>query len=116
MNNKKIILVLAAVGLATLSGYGLYALGMRQGMKATTPMSDSAAAVPKSAGADKNVLYWHDPMVPGQKFDKPGNPPSWTCNWCQCTPTATEMKARSASVRAYSKISAYAQLKLARAA
>jgi len=23
----------------------------------------------------KKVLYWHDPMVPGQKFDKPGKSP-----------------------------------------
>ena len=23
----------------------------------------------------KRVLYWHDPMVPGQKFDKPGKSP-----------------------------------------
>jgi len=23
----------------------------------------------------KSVLYWHDPMVPGQKFDKPGKSP-----------------------------------------
>src|SRR5258707_3412327 len=30
-------------------------------------------AAPASAG--KKVLYWHDPMVPGQKFDKPGKSP-----------------------------------------
>ena len=24
---------------------------------------------------DRKVLYWHDPMVPGQKFDKPGKSP-----------------------------------------
>ena len=23
----------------------------------------------------KKVLYWHDPMAPGQKFDKPGKSP-----------------------------------------
>ena len=23
----------------------------------------------------RRVLYWHDPMVPGQKFDKPGKSP-----------------------------------------
>jgi Cu(I)/Ag(I) efflux system membrane fusion protein len=28
------------------------------------------------AGApQKKILYWHDPMVPGQKFDKPGKSP-----------------------------------------
>ena len=25
--------------------------------------------------SERSVLYWHDPMVPGQKFDKPGKSP-----------------------------------------
>jgi membrane fusion protein, copper/silver efflux system len=28
-----------------------------------------------SARGDRKVLYWHDPMVPGQRFDKPGKSP-----------------------------------------
>ncbi|MDP9123174.1 MAG: efflux RND transporter periplasmic adaptor subunit [Pseudomonadota bacterium] len=28
-----------------------------------------------AATNDKKVLYWHDPMVPGQRFDKPGKSP-----------------------------------------
>lgn len=31
-------------------------------------------AEPAPAG-ERKVLYWHDPMVPGQKFDKPGKSP-----------------------------------------
>ena len=44
---------------------------------ATTP----AAGAPVAAGervdpkTGRKVLYWHDPMVPGQKFDKPGKSP-----------------------------------------
>jgi Cu(I)/Ag(I) efflux system membrane fusion protein len=37
-----------------------------------------AFAAPPVAAADKDgrkVLYWYDPMVPGQKFDKPGKSP-----------------------------------------
>nr|WP_223996818.1 efflux RND transporter periplasmic adaptor subunit [Burkholderia gladioli] len=37
-----------------------------------------AAATPPSAGgapAPRKVLYWHDPMVPNQHFDKPGKSP-----------------------------------------
>jgi hypothetical protein len=37
----------------------------------TAPAGDGAAATP----AERKVLYWHDPMVPGQKFDKPGKSP-----------------------------------------
>jgi Cu(I)/Ag(I) efflux system membrane fusion protein len=29
----------------------------------------------ESKPAERKVLYWHDPMVPGQKFDKPGKSP-----------------------------------------
>ncbi|MBR7780331.1 efflux RND transporter periplasmic adaptor subunit [Undibacterium rugosum] len=76
MNNKKIILILAIVGLSTISGYGLYELGIQQGMKINAPIPGrAAAAMPKGAGSDKKILYWHDPMVPGQKFDKPGKSP-----------------------------------------
>lgn len=64
MNTKKILLALAAAVLAG-AGYGLYMLGMKQGM----------AHAPAAAAADKKVLYWHDPMVPGQRFDKPGKSP-----------------------------------------
>ncbi len=42
-----------------------------------TRMSDkSSMAAPATSGPAKNkVLYWHDPMVPGQRFDKPGKSP-----------------------------------------
>jgi membrane fusion protein, copper/silver efflux system len=71
-----LVLVLAA------AGYGLYSLGMSRGMK----MSGSSAASAENTGAaqkagdvdpatGKKVLYWHDPMVPGQKFDRPGKSP-----------------------------------------
>lgn len=40
--------------------------------------SPQAAAAPEgaaSAAGGRKVLYWHDPMVPGQRFDKPGKSP-----------------------------------------
>ena len=59
-----VVLVLAAAG-----GYGLYHLGMSQGMAMTS-------STPSPGAADgRRVLYWHDPMVPGKKFDKPGKSP-----------------------------------------
>ena len=43
------------------------------------PRSLPASAPQKAGDVDpatgKKVLYWHDPMVPGQKFDKPGKSP-----------------------------------------
>jgi len=35
----------------------------------------SALSPPPSALQDRKVLYWHDPMYPQQKFDKPGKSP-----------------------------------------
>jgi hypothetical protein len=29
----------------------------------------------RRAAAERKVLYWYDPMVPTQKFDKPGKSP-----------------------------------------
>ncbi len=60
----KILLLAAAAGLI---GYGGYWLGANR--NADAPMAASPA------GPGKRVLYWHDPMVPGKRFDKPGKSP-----------------------------------------
>lgn len=66
MNNKTIGAIAAATVLAAAGGYGLYTLGLKRGAQATPPAA---------AQSEKKVLYWHDPMVPTQKFDKPGKSP-----------------------------------------
>ena len=84
MTRKAVILGSIAGALLAASGYGLYRLSINHAMQATgTP--NTRTAEPSSAGAlkagdidppsGKKVLYWHDPMVPGQKFDKPGKSP-----------------------------------------
>lgn len=85
MNAKKILLVVLVTGVLGAGGYGLYAFGMQQGMKMTTSdvpakTDQQAANGTSEAGkvdpaSGRKVLYWHDPMVPGQKFDKPGKSP-----------------------------------------
>ncbi len=79
MKNKNILLSLVAVSLMGVGGAGVYWLGMHQGMKMSAPTSDSPkarpASAPQSSGVEKKPLYWHDPMVPSQKFDKPGKSP-----------------------------------------
>lgn len=35
----------------------------------------AAAPVLAASSGERRVLYWHDPMNPGQKFDKPGKSP-----------------------------------------
>jgi membrane fusion protein, copper/silver efflux system len=76
MKLKRNALALAVVGLAGLGGYGLYWLGMNHGMGMAGHTPGAAADRAAQGGPDgRKVLYWHDPMVPGQRFDKPGKSP-----------------------------------------
>jgi Cu(I)/Ag(I) efflux system membrane fusion protein len=89
-------LALIAIGAA---GYGLYAIGMQRGMGMAGAAAPAAAASgtvaadesPEDAtrrhiasglkagdtdpNSGKKILYYHDPMVPGNKFDKPAKSP-----------------------------------------
>jgi Cu(I)/Ag(I) efflux system membrane fusion protein len=58
--------VAAAAALVLLGGGGGYWLSQYFGR--------AQASAEKTIGG-RQVLYWHDPMVPGQKFDKPGKSP-----------------------------------------
>ena len=84
ISKRALVALLAAVAI-TAGGYGVYRLGMSHGMRMSdnssgaTTASSSPGAAQKAGDIDpatgKKVLYWHDPMVPGQKFDKPGKSP-----------------------------------------
>ncbi|MDI1235911.1 MAG: efflux RND transporter periplasmic adaptor subunit [Polaromonas sp.] len=106
MNKKYLIAALIAAGVLGAAGYGLYALGMKNGgnMAATaipgeaspTPAATPAAGPQSvaegeeatrrhiSAGlkagdtdpvSGRKILYYQDPMMPGNKFDKPAKSP-----------------------------------------
>jgi Cu(I)/Ag(I) efflux system membrane fusion protein len=72
MNRRVIISVIGALVVLGLTGSGAYRLGIRAGAHGAAP---AAAAAPGTDKTGRKVLYWHDPMVPGQKFDKPGKSP-----------------------------------------
>ena len=95
MNNRLVIAVVAATLVAAAGGFGLYRLGMTHGMA----MAPSSAAGPAAATAaegeeatrrhiasglkagdmdplaGRRILYYHDPMVPGNRFDRPAKSP-----------------------------------------
>ena len=81
MKPRRFIAILLLLTLFGASGYGLYWWGMTRGMQMSASSAEvSDKGVPKKAGdvdpvSGKQVLYWHDPMVPGQRFDKPGKSP-----------------------------------------
>ncbi len=99
------LLAAALLGLAGAGAYALYALGLKRGMDASAPAAAAPASAPScatpagppsiaqgenatrrhiSAGlkagdidpaSGRKILYYHDPMVPGNKFDKPAKSP-----------------------------------------
>ena len=76
MNRKTMAIALLAVLVVGAGGYGVYRLGMNKGMEAPAAhASAGGAGGALDPGTGRKVLYWHDPMVPGQKFDKPGKSP-----------------------------------------
>jgi len=60
-----ILLALALLGAGALLGRGWNA----------DPGDAADTAVAPGAGGEREVLYWYDPMVPDQRFDKPGKSP-----------------------------------------
>jgi len=78
MKTRNLIRALAVASLLGAAGYGLYWVGMNRGMKITESTPGAAPAgggSQQTVAGDKKILYWHDPMAPGQKFDKPGKSP-----------------------------------------
>jgi len=98
-------LAVLALGAIAAAGYGLYAMGMRQGMGMASAEAGAHAPASAASGSaraatnetpedatrrhiaaglkagdtdpasGKKILYYHDPMVPGNKFDKPAKSP-----------------------------------------
>lgn len=64
---------LVAVAASLVVAAGAFYLGRHT---AGSPVEQQAAAPGAGASAaGRKVLYWHDPMVPGQRFDRPGKSP-----------------------------------------
>lgn len=63
MDPLRLKLIIAAIVVLTIGAAGGYWIGQRQPERTG------------SAPGERRVLYWHDPMVPSAKFDKPGKSP-----------------------------------------
>ena len=66
---KAPIIVAVVVAVGAGAGFGGYRYALHQ-----RPTAAPASTVASPAG-ERKVLYWYDPMVPQQKFDKPGKSP-----------------------------------------
>lgn len=86
---KRMLVTMGAVLAALLLLLLGYLGGRRQ---AAAPGQPAAASAPAAKG---KVLYWYDPMVPGQHFDKPGLSPMGM----QMVPKYAGAEARGSGVR-----------------
>jgi len=109
MNAKQLALFTLAIAALTAAGYALYRLGIDRGMNMAGPdavANGAAIATPQKSGdvdpaTGKKVLFWHDPMNPGQKFDKPGKSPYMDM---QLTPVYADGDADTGSVAISSRV------------
>jgi len=83
MNRKHLATGLISAVVLVLGGYGLYRAGLNAGRSQTLLGARSptnATQAPQKPGdidpqTGKKILYWHDPMVPEQRFNHPGKSP-----------------------------------------
>lgn len=98
MKTKTILLTMAALAVLAGSGYAVFTMGMKQGAGNGGQASDASAPVDLSsiaAGEEatrrhikdgikagdvdpktgQKIIYYHDPMVPGKRFDAPAKSP-----------------------------------------
>lgn len=70
---KRTALIASLVAAGAVLAAGGYFIGQSTSQRdAAMPAAAPASAAPE---AERKVLYWHDPMVPGPRFDKPGKSP-----------------------------------------
>jgi Cu(I)/Ag(I) efflux system membrane fusion protein len=80
---RSLAATVAAFAVIAAIAYGVYSLGVSRGrdMADAAPLAldQSGRGTLKAGDIDpatgKRVLYWHDPMVPGRRFDAPGQSP-----------------------------------------
>ncbi|RQO39669.1 efflux RND transporter periplasmic adaptor subunit [Variovorax sp. KBW07] len=77
--NKTYTTIGAALLAALLLAAGAFYVGHKtaeQPMGASMAAPSATSTTPAAPAIEgRKVLYWHDPMVPGQRFDKPGKSP-----------------------------------------
>ncbi len=67
MNTRRFLSVSALLTVALILIWAGYYWGRQHGLRENTSQSTQST--------EKKPMYWHDPMVPGQKFDRPGKSP-----------------------------------------
>ncbi len=72
---KTPVLVAVCTIAGALIAVGAYQLGAHRTSVVTTNAAPASPGTKIDPKTGRQVLYWHDPMVPGTRFDKPGKSP-----------------------------------------
>lgn len=105
----KQLIALAIVAVAFAAGGYWYG---QRGAHSPAAGPVNAKSEAKAAAAERKVLYWHDPMVPQQKFDKPGRSPFMNMD---LVPVYADDKADEGSVAVSSRVRQSLGIRLAAA-
>src|SRR5213075_700467 len=81
-----LLVFIAGIGIAAYGGYRFALKGNHEEIKSQT---------------ERQVLYWYDPMVPQQRFDKPGKSPFMDM---QLVPKYADEPASGAGVKVNSQL------------
>jgi Cu(I)/Ag(I) efflux system membrane fusion protein len=100
MKNKTLVNTLVALAIISVVSYGSYRVGLRQNMEQTSATKPATAGIADTA-TGRTVLYWHDPMMPAQRFDKPGKSPFMDM---QLVPVYAEESSDSGTVTINSRV------------
>jgi Cu(I)/Ag(I) efflux system membrane fusion protein len=75
--NRTLVVTAIAVAASAGVGYFAYEVGTKHGqsMASPSPAAHSQSVASAPGAGERKILYWHDPMVPGPRFDKPGKSP-----------------------------------------
>ena len=72
---KRAALVSSLLAAGLILAAGGYAVGRFARQEPHAAMAAASSPASAVASGERKVLYWHDPMVPGPRFDKPGKSP-----------------------------------------
>ena len=73
MSRRRLLMVAGAIAMLAAAATIGYGLGHRDVLPSAPPTASSTPATVSTT--QRKVLYWHDPMKPATKFDRPGKSP-----------------------------------------
>ncbi|MDD2834462.1 MAG: heavy metal-binding domain-containing protein, partial [Methylotenera sp.] len=75
MKRIHVVILIALLALSASAGWFIWQKSTRAHVAMVKPEQPNTANNVVQDGSGKTVLFWYDPMVPTQKFERPGKSP-----------------------------------------